>query len=121
MMHMNSRFLIEWFVRIISIYIFLFWGMLYLNFSLNIDVGPLALVDIVKALILGGVCGTPLFVSTLLNNSLLNRILIFFLMSMMFFYGYLATEKLILPYFIGIAGHIVGLIYLFKFKTPRRL
>ena len=120
MMHMRLRFLTEWFVRIISIYIFLFWGMLYLNFSLNIEVGPLALIDIVKALILGGICGTPLFAATFLKNSLLNKGMVFFLIIMMFFYGYLTTEKLILPYFIGLVGHIVGLIYLFKFKILRR-
>ena len=34
---------------------------------------------------------------------------------MVFFYGFMATEKLILPYFIGIVSHTVGLIYLFKF------
>ena len=117
---MNLKFSTEWFIRIVSIYIFLFWGMLYLNFSLNIEVGPLALVDIVKALILGGASGTPLFTTTLINNSLLNRLMVFFLVIMMSFYGYMATEKLILPYFIGIIGHIVGLIYLFKFKLLRR-
>ena len=120
MMHMNLRGSTEWFIRIVSIYLFLFWVELYLGFSLNIEVGPLALIDIVKALILGAVCGIPLFAITLMNNSLLNRIMAFFLMVMVFFYGFMATEKLILPYFIGIVSHIVGLIYLFKFKLLGR-
>ena len=120
MMHMDLRVSIEWFIRIVSIYIFLFWVKLYLSFSLNIDVGPLALIDIVKALILGAVCGIPLFAITLMRNSLLNRLMAFFLMVMVFFYGFMATEKLILPYFIGIVSHTVGLIYLFKFKLLRR-
>lgn len=117
---MNLRGSTEWFIRIVSIYLFLFWVELYLGFSLNIEVGPLALIDIVKALILGAVCGIPLFAITLMSNSLLNRIMAFFLMVMVFFYGFMATEKLILPYFIGIVSHIVGLIYLFKFKLLGR-
>ena len=119
-MHMNLRGSTEWFIRIVSIYLFLFWGVLYLEFSLNIEAGPLAFRDILKAVILGAIFGVPLFAITLMNNSLLNRIMAFFLMVMVFFYGFMVTEKLILPYFIGIVSHIVGLIYLFKFKLSGR-
>lgn len=117
---MNLRVSIEWLIRIVSIYIFLFWVELYLGFSLNIESGPLALIDIVKALILGAVCGTPLFAITLMSSALLNRLMVFFLMAMVFFYGFMATEKLILSYCIGIVSHAVGLIYLFKFKLFRK-
>ena len=38
-----------WFVRFISIYLCLFWGILYLDFSLNSEVGPLAFRDMLKS------------------------------------------------------------------------
>jgi len=120
MMHMNLRVSTEWFIRIVSIYLFLFWGMLYLGFSLNIEVGPLAFSDMLKAFIMGSFFGIPLFVSTFLERGYLNWGLACFLVMMSGFYGYIILEKWSFAYLVGCLGHIVGFIYLFKFKILRR-
>ena len=53
MIHMNLRVSTECFIRIVSIYLVSFWGVLYLGFSLDIEVGLLAFRDMIKAFIMG--------------------------------------------------------------------
>ncbi len=122
MMHMKLgvQNFTEWLVRFISIYLFLFWGVLYLEFSLNIEVGPLAFRDILKAVILGAIFGVPLLISTFLKKIRLSLGLACLLVVMSGFYGHMILEKWSFTFLIGCLGHIIGFVYLFKFKILRR-
>ena len=71
-MKIRVQLFAKWFVQLIALYLFLFWGLLYLNFSLNIDEGSLPVIEVIKASLLGLFFGLPLFLSTLVKKPFLN-------------------------------------------------
>jgi hypothetical protein len=95
-------------------------GVLYLAFSINIEVGPLAFRDILKAFILGVIFGGPLLISTFLKTIRLSLGLACLLVVMSGFYGDMILEKWFFTFLIGCIGHIIGFVYLFKFKILMR-
>ena len=117
MMHMklNSQKILSWIIRLSGIYLFIWWALLYLSFSTNIEVFPLSSLDYVKAVFLGSLGSISLFSSTIKYQGWLKHIIVGLLIVFgCIYYVYFSIGKMLLIYAFGIITHILAMVIFIK-------
>ncbi len=112
--------LIQWVLRCISAYLLWFGTALYLSFMYTVSGGAIHDSDIIKAVGLGLIFSTPLFVSTFPSQRFFHQFMIGLISIMTVFYLGMVITKPVVPYLIGVLGYSLGLLYLVKIKSTHQ-
>ena len=108
--------LVRWLLRMASGYLLWFGIALYLSFMYEVSGGVIHDADIIKAIGLGLIFSTPLFLATFPGKGLFKQLLLFLIIIMTIFYACLAIAKPVMPYFVVTASYALGIVYLLKLK-----
>jgi hypothetical protein len=109
--------LVRWLLRIASGYLLWFGIALYLNFMSEVSGGLIHNADIVKAIGLGLIFSTPLFIATFPSRTLYHRFITSTLIVMAVFFFLFTLAKPVMPYYVGTVSYTLGTLYLLKIKS----
>ncbi|RAP26794.1 hypothetical protein DID74_01495 [Candidatus Marinamargulisbacteria bacterium SCGC AG-333-B06] len=122
MMHIkfNSQKILPWSIRLIASYLFVWWALLYVSFAANIEVFPLNILDYIKAIILGMLGSSSLFLSTIKYQGRLKQVVVVLLIFFGFvYYLYFSIGKVIFVDILGLGSHILATVCFIKLNFQR--
>ena len=117
MMHMilNSQKMLPWGIRLVAVYLFIWWALLYLSFATNIEVFPLKILDYIKAIILGMLGSSSLFLSTIKYQGMLKQVVVGLLILLgLVYYLYFSIGKVLFVDLLGLGSHILATVCFIK-------
>ena len=117
MMHMkfNSQKMLSWCIRLTAAYLFVWWALLYLSFAANIEVFPLNILDYIKAIILGMLGSSSLFLSTIKYQGRLKQVVVGLLIIFgLVYYLYFSIGKVLFVDVLGLGFHILATVCFIK-------
>jgi hypothetical protein len=102
-----------WSIQLAGVYLFCWWGLVYLSFASNIEVGSLTILEFIKAIFLGAVGSLSLFLSIFrFKNRVIQILVAMFIFFGIIYYFYLLIGKVLFVDFLGLGSHILAMIYL---------
>ena len=113
MMHMvfNSQKMLSWSIRLTAAYLFVWWVLLYLSFAANVKVVPLNILDYIKAIILGMLGSSSLFLSTIQYQGRLKQVVVGLLIFFgLVYYLYFSIGKVLFVDVLGLGSHILATV-----------
>ncbi len=111
-MKINSKELLTWSIRLIAIYIFFWWAILYLGYA---SMEPLGIRDVLASIFLGSLHSFSLFISTIKYPRKSQRVIASILIiSGLANYIHLSMDKILYTDFLGVLFHVLAIIYFTK-------
>jgi len=114
MLHMNIYFqkLLPWSIRLVAIYLFFWWVILYLGYA---SMEPLGIRDVLAAIFLGSLNSFSLFISTIKYPRKIQRAIAgLFIILGLVNYIHLSMDKVLYTDFMGVLFHVFAIIYFTK-------
>jgi len=113
---LTNEKLLVWLVRVSVAYLFFGWIFLYLSFGANVEVEPLGLAAYRKAILLGILPHSILWMATMRVARAYRWWLLIPLLGMLFFYVILLFDKVMFVSVVGGFAHFIAFWILFKGK-----
>lgn len=106
--------IINWFIRLSTIYLFLWWSLVYLSFSSNVTVGSLPFFEYLKTLIIFFLPHSVLLLSTISKYSRLQFLFFIINVFCLLFYLHLLQGKIIYTIALGAIAYILSISLFIK-------